>query len=85
MNHREKNTDQKIEVLLFYSLKLSSRADETVNSVSTYELSRRCLRKEKRSSVPLTEVSHLENEVNTVIRGILESTHNFQPKTPHEL
>jgi len=35
----KKNTDQKIEMLLCYSLTLSSRTDETVNSVAIYELS----------------------------------------------
>ena len=81
----KKNTDQKIEMLLFYSLTLSSRTDETVNSVAIYELSAAVYVKKREVQWLSLKLAILKKNVNTVIRGILESTHNFQPKTPHHL
>jgi len=86
MNHREKKkTDKKIEMLLFYSLTLFSRTDETVNSVAIYELSAAVYAKKREVQWLSQKLAVLKKIVNTVIRGTLESTHNFQPKTPHQL
>lgn len=72
-------------MLLFYSLTLSSRTDETVNSVAIYELSAAVYVKKREVQWLSLKLAILKKNVNTVIRGILESTHNFQPKTPHHL